>query len=503
MLVFTYLYVFLFRNVTFEIIVYFQGIDMRIVALTSAAGRQSTKRLILGVRSAKRTAGRESTLLGDLSMKKHLIAIAVAAAVAAPAMAQNVTVGGVLDITAISRSDLSVKDSSGANNAALGSQIKASSTTNGISTAGAFSTSVLNISGSEDLGGGLRASFFVNQSINSNDGSLGNRDRFLQLSGGFGSLKVGRYPAASDGYGAFAATGTVNTAGTSESGAFDLEAGTMGRTHALAGAAQTTDASSNAGGNDLLAANRAVNNGFGQAAADTGAYGRQNGVIEFTTPQMSGLSATLTYASNKVDRDGTSYVGNTEARQHGVRVDYSAGPLAAAYSYAKRKVSSEQVAGTSLGIDDNGDEMFANDSFQSTLKGDFSWIGVRYNLGPVTVFASYADREDERARSLAWDAAEGASATTVDIKLHTIGVQVPLGNVMLFASMYDGKDGRTNANNDDRELSGYQLGSTYALSKRTRAYLVYGQNQNDSTTTGAGRANVEFKQTSLGLVHSF
>jgi len=432
-------------------------------------------------------------------MKKHFIAAAVAAAVTAPAFAQNVTVGGVLDITAYSQGSLTVDPSQGAPGAVLGRAIKTTTTSNGLGAAGAFSTSVLNFSGTEDLGGGLKASFFLNQSINSNDGSLGNRDRFLQLTGGFGGLKVGRFPAAADGYGGFAATGTVNTAGTSESGAFDLEAGTLGRTHALPGAAGTAG-SGNAG---LAAAAAIANNGFGQAAADSGAFGRQNGVIEYTTPAFSGVTATLTYANNKVDRDGTDYLGAATAKQTGVRVDYSVGALTAAYSTSKRKVLAEQVAGTRLGVDAGGANVFALDSFQSDIEGEMSWLGARYNLGPATVFASIASREDTRSRSTVWNAALDARATTVDIKVNSIGVQVPLGATMFFASMYDGKDGRAAGGADDREIRGHQFGATYSLSKRTRAYAVFGENENNSSTPDAARANVTFKQTALGLVHQF
>jgi predicted porin len=90
-------------------------------------------------------------------MKKHLIAAAVAAAtVAAPAMAQNVTIGGNFDVSY----DLG----------------KQNSDTQAINTAGAFTTSALTIGGTEDLGGGLAAYFNVNSRLgggNQINGSVG------------------------------------------------------------------------------------------------------------------------------------------------------------------------------------------------------------------------------------------------------------------------------------------------------------------------------------------
>ena len=49
------------------------------------------------LRAAARSADRELKFLGELLMKKHLIAAAVAAAVAVPAMAQNVSLSGVIE----------------------------------------------------------------------------------------------------------------------------------------------------------------------------------------------------------------------------------------------------------------------------------------------------------------------------------------------------------------------------------------------------------------------
>jgi len=97
-------------------------------------------------------------------MKKHLIAAAVAAAIAAPAMAQNVEIYGVLDAGVVS-ADLPID--SAANGGAKGTTTLppgaiAAGTANNKGTV--FGHSTLNssrwgIRGSEDLGGGLRAVF--------------------------------------------------------------------------------------------------------------------------------------------------------------------------------------------------------------------------------------------------------------------------------------------------------------------------------------------------------
>ena len=107
-------------------------------------------------------------------MKKHLIAAAVAGVLAAPAMAQ-VTVYGIMD--------LAVRSSS--------PDVGPSTTT---IESGSFYTSRLGFKGTEDLGGGLKASFTLEGKVVADTGetTLGNRESSVALSGGFGAITLGR-----------------------------------------------------------------------------------------------------------------------------------------------------------------------------------------------------------------------------------------------------------------------------------------------------------------------
>lgn len=109
-------------------------------------------------------------------MKKHLLALAVAAA-AVPAFAQNVTVYGVID-TGIQSHD------SGDDSVTR-------------SVDGAIATSRFGFKGSEDLGGGLKAIFTLEARLNPSNGStntsnLFNRGALVGLSGGFGTIEIGQ-----------------------------------------------------------------------------------------------------------------------------------------------------------------------------------------------------------------------------------------------------------------------------------------------------------------------
>lgn len=124
-------------------------------------------------------------------MKKHLIVAAVAAAVAAPAIAQNVTIGGYMEAGVIKRDN-----ADGSSNV----------TTNQFQ-----GTSNIRLSGSEDLGGGLKANLVVKSEINPSTGQASDSQQperggaaayenywqevTIGLAGAFGEFKVGRFDA--------------------------------------------------------------------------------------------------------------------------------------------------------------------------------------------------------------------------------------------------------------------------------------------------------------------
>lgn len=112
-------------------------------------------------------------------MKKQLIAAALATAFAAPAMAQQATVYGIID------------------QAYRFSSPDQGSGTQGL-VSGSFATSRIGVRGTEDLGGGLTASFVLEGAVNAGTGTVGttsslfNRESSVTLSGGFGAVTVGR-----------------------------------------------------------------------------------------------------------------------------------------------------------------------------------------------------------------------------------------------------------------------------------------------------------------------
>jgi len=129
-----------------------------------------------------------SLTLENFSMKKTLIAVAAVAA-ATSVLAQDATVYGRVDLAMVKNKDQTTVMNSGH---AGGSR--------------------LGFRGTEDLGGGLKAAFVIEAAFTADAPSntqLGSRNSFVDLSGGFGTVRVGRHlnPALLH-VGAYSAFGT-------------------------------------------------------------------------------------------------------------------------------------------------------------------------------------------------------------------------------------------------------------------------------------------------------
>ena len=223
-------------------------------------------------------------------MKKTLIALAAVAATGAAFAQSSVTLYGVADAALVKTTGKSaiLSSSGGMNNG----------------------TSRWGMRGSEDLGGGLKAGFNYEAGLSLNDGSTGqsggqyfSRGAWMNLSGGFGELRLGRtlnpsfYAAA-----AWELTGTAN--------------------YSVA---------------------------VGQHGAVLGGI-RNSSQIAYTTPTMGGFSATLGYIMKGNNVVGGSAATATTPAVAGVekaKVDLNAiyrnGPVAVALGYNKVQDAEKNV----------------------------------------------------------------------------------------------------------------------------------------------------------------
>jgi predicted porin len=219
-------------------------------------------------------------------MNKHLIALAVVAVSGAASAQSALTVYGLVDASV--------------NIAHSGSltQTKVES--------GTLNTSRFGFKGSEDLGGGLKANFLLEQGFNADNGAsladsqgstnqMFSRNAFVGLSGGFGEVRLGKVWSAYD----------------------------------------EMNGSGNAAWDSALSPGAGV---FYGGAIGGYTYNPHNSVIYFT-PTMNGLSAAASYSLGE-NKTAAVTAGSVGA----LNVKYASGPLFLALGYQTEQVNGSVAA---------------------------------------------------------------------------------------------------------------------------------------------------------------
>ena len=381
-------------------------------------------------------------------MKKHLIAAAVAAAVAAPAFAQNVSIYGILGT---GYDNLETKLTAGATSytrkqSSFGSQNMQSGNR-------------LGFRGTEDLGGGLKAGFVFEMHADlikgtagrENAGSGVNQDQirqgFVSLSGGFGEVRFGRGNSLSK--------DVYDTYHTHFGGNFNP-------------------------GNQTAALSNILTWGIGVTGTSTaqlddlGSYGnvRHNNMVSYISPSISGLTIRAQYAQDKTEGPNASVATATEATTYPVAnskttvanigANYNAGPISIGFAHDTTKVRTNDVK-TTLNI-----------------------IGGSYDLGVAKPFLAYTAGE---LKSTPF------GVNKLELKDVSIGVSIPLGATTINFSYSDGEIEYGTVKVDTK---GYQLGANYALSKRTFLLARYGDSEAKYTDV---KGSID--GFALGIQHSF
>jgi len=339
-----------------------------------------------------------------LSRKKLVTAAALATLAGAASAQTSVTLYGVVDL-GLEQTRLSPG----------GSTLRLSS--------GIQSGSRWGLKGTEDLGSGLSAAFQLEAGFDASTGATGQgglafgRQAWVGLNGGLGSLKLGRQYVP-----LFLAQDTIDPFGTG-----------------------------------------LVGDGSGMAAVFR-AYGvRMNNTINYSTPNLGGLSAEFAYGAGEMP--GSNSLG----RQWGAAATYDKGPLTLVAAYhTQNLVAAGADAGDSRGF----------------------LVGGAFDLKAAKLHAAFADNRDDNA----------AGAGTGRGRDYMLGVSAPVGPVSLMASFIRHND-RMVANAD---ADFWAIGATYALSKRTNLYSSYSTVRNEAAgATGSGAAGVDISWINIGIRHRF
>lgn len=384
-------------------------------------------------------------------MKKHLIAVAVASALAAPVMAQNVSIGGNIDAGYVG---INYKNKSGDDSKTTLYGVESGS-----------STSELKFSVSEDLGGGMKATGYVSTAIGSRtdttaefssdvQSTLSARDAWVALSGGFGEVKLGKFTPAAETIGNSFVYATTNYIGhgldTNLSTVTTIQTGTAGE---LAAYSFFTPYSVQAGTTQIE-------------------LGRQGGNVQFTTPSMNGLQAVV--GISKVNNSVTTAAANDNLTQENSAsnfgLTYASGKMRVGYAIANATVDKSTTANTKS-------------------DAEVSVFGASYDFGVADV-----------ALAIAQSKTNSGSADIYKANMTNLSVKTPLmGNIAAKASVGKGTlEDITAARTYD--MTAMQVGLDYALSKRTTLYGIYG---NNNATNKAANVDNQVNGIAAGIRHSF
>jgi predicted porin len=389
-------------------------------------------------------------------MKKLLIATAALAMVAGTAQAQSsVSVYGILSQ---GYSDVDTKltvgsDSLTVSNVNTGAQ-------------GQQAGSRLGFRGVEDLGGGLKAGFTYELGANTDTGLAANRLGFIDLSGSFGTVRAGKVDSL---------TRTIYNTYTAH-GNSGFASGNLGASLTTFAGVSIAVTSLSAGGLTATELNSAVSTGCTAATVGTTAaacttaasYVGHGGTrvansIGYISPSMSGFAVQAQYGKSDVDSNFTTGSTSNEAMNFGV--SYNAGKLSAMLARDTVEVGAENI------------------TTKTEVTTDM--IGASYDFGVAKAFAVYVDKDIETTGSL-----------TTTIKDTTVGVSIPVGSKVVLVASYSDGEIKNSANKTN--LDAMQLQANYNFSKRTKAYVMYGE-------TEAKEADNKFKTDGfvVGVQHSF
>jgi predicted porin len=407
-------------------------------------------------------------------MKKSLFAIAAVTAFAGAAQAQSsVTVYGLIDV-GYTGGNARVQTPTGVSK----------ETVNRISNS-MESGSRLGFRGNEDLGGGTSAQFVFELGINPAGDNMTNTWT----------------PNIRQGF-----------AGLTQKGMGNVRVGTQNSLYWEQGGNMTGQLAQTAGS---MLAPSVVGANFIQSNADNGSFSaaytvRTPNTIRLSTERMAGFTIKGAYTLSNSNRNQqtpatggtTGYSGGDNIQtgyQAGVDYTFKKALIQASYaSYNAENPYGSPVAtmnattgvittpaggaATAAGFGVTGG---------SNTKDNQMLVTASYDFGILRAYAGYTNRKVTSNIN---------SNQYLKRQAQEIGVRSMITpKIEGWASVGNGRFTAFGTSNPTANITGYQVGSNYLMSKRTNLYAIFGANQTSSTTTGSSSLN----QYSLGVRHTF
>jgi predicted porin len=326
----------------------------------------------------------------------------------------------------------------------------------------ALTTSWFGFSGTEALGGSLRASFALHAFFRPDTGEIGRfgttdgmwkRNAWLALEGDFGRFAAGRQ-------------GTLYASSIYQTNPFGDSFGYAPMImHAYA---TTLDPNPTApGGLGINDARRSyILNDSGWSNA-----------MSYATPNMAGLVGQLMYSSASGSNDQEDPGNKSRGRSISAQLAYRAGPFVGVGVFQDVNVNGKLPPATAT-------------------REQKAWlVGAAYNLTVVRLFAQYQD--------ITTDIGTATTSATDSDSTWQLGATVPVGKTTLMASYASTKtDDSTNVRPDESRKT-WAVGARYDFSRRTDGYLVYLNDSLDAFTATSVAADKKRTSLGLGVRHRF
>lgn len=319
------------------------------------------------------------------------------------------------------------------------------------------STSHIRISGTEDLGGGLKAAFTGVNLISATSGQTGNGTTAYSTNNffndevwvGLESTKFGGVKLGAPNAGLYETNAKAQPFGTALGSGY-----------------------SSTGINRLLGQTTTLGmNQFVGGATSNGRVIRSEKSVRYDTPVFYGFSGNLTksFQNDNSTTATSNNFGFTDAT-----VNYSKGPLNVAYSQAKAEAGANAAQGNNA-----ASALIAGSSVK------YQYLAANYTIDKATV---YYGQTIGRTSGL---------ATDKEVKSQNVAVKYALTPVVDVLANYVRVDDRAATSAKDQNLKG--VSAIYKLSKRTSTYATYQKYDTDRSSDTAGRV----EQYIVGLRHQF
>jgi predicted porin len=202
--------------------------------------------------------------------------------------------------------------------------------------------------------------------------------------------------------------------------------------------------------------------------------GRINNSIRYTTPNYGGFTAALQYGLGE-NKTATSSAGSNLS----LKLVYANGPVTVGFAHQQDKgpgVALNTVTGVVTGV--NGESFVGG-----ATKNTFNLLSGSFDFGVAKLFAGVNTSKDN------------ATVSNKDTEWH-IGASAPLGPVTVSADYARSK------HKDVEKGNSFGVQATYALSKRTNAY-VGGVTSKDESLIPGNLSGEKRRLFGLGVRHIF